>query len=136
MRTSLLGLVVAVGAVVLVGEARGQDVGPVGEISAETIESGSAVALWHLLEARRVMLAMDMPETTANAQLLLDWLLDQPTDEIRLKDISRLGPNRLREKAKRDPAIASLIDAGWARQDKTAGGISILQLNPKARAGR
>jgi hypothetical protein len=108
--------------------------GPAGEISAATMGSAAVVAGWHLYEARRIMASMGVPEAIVGARLLLDWLIEQPTDEIRPRTISQMGPNKVRDKAKRDAAVAVLVDANWLRQGKNADGVLVLQLNPKARA--
>jgi len=109
--------------------------GPGGSISAETMEAGAAVAIWHLNEARRIVGATKIPQDVADADLLLQWLLRRAESTIEPRDILRLAPAPLRVKERRDAAINILLAKHWVRF-ANVGGADRLVLNPKARDRR
>jgi hypothetical protein len=88
--------------------------GPHGEISQQTVLSAGRIALWHLHEARRIFAMIGHAGETADAQVLLQWLLEQP-EAPWLPDILRFAPYRVRDKERRDRAIAVLTQHGLAR---------------------
>jgi hypothetical protein len=105
--------------------------GPAGEIEKQLMESGIAVAAWHLSEARRVIGVKRKPEKAADAELLLEWFLRQEDKPIDRRDILRRGPRSLRDKSCRDRALKVLVDLHWLLE---IGLEARLILNPKARA--
>jgi hypothetical protein len=105
--------------------------GPQGEIGAATMMAGAKIAIWHLTETRRVFANIGRTGEASDADLLLEWLRDHESAPT-LGDILRLGPNRLREKKRRDGAVQKLVEHGLARVEKD-GDAERLTINPKAR---
>jgi hypothetical protein len=106
--------------------------GPAGEIGPGAMLAGARLAIWHLAETRRIFATIGQAGEAADAQLLLEWLQDQ-AEAPTLRDILRLGPYRIRDKRRRDAAIAMLVDHGLARVEQR-GQADHLVLNPKARS--
>jgi putative DNA primase/helicase len=107
--------------------------GPIGSAHATTMEGAAAIAIWHLIEARRIVGATKTPHEVADASLLLEWTLSrQLEDAIEPRNILRFGPPPLRERARRDAAIKVLEEKSLARLVKL-GKTDRLVLNPKAR---
>jgi putative DNA primase/helicase len=106
--------------------------GPVGQISAETMESACTIAGWHLYEARRVFGLIEIDRATQDAQLLLEWLEGQPTPPT-LKIMAQFAPFRLRSKSRRDQAIDKLAAHGIARLESRDGS-TVMVLNPAWRS--
>ena len=82
---------------------------------------GIRIAHWFLYEARRILSAGGDNAKTADAELLARWVRawsevkkQQPT----LKDVLRLAPYRLRNKACRNAAITLLEEKSWLRKEK------------------
>jgi hypothetical protein len=107
---------------------------PVGEIAAETMEDAAELALWHLHEAKRIMGAIEIPQALADARALFDWLLTQDGD-IGPRTISQFGPSRLRDRARRDEAIETLIERRHIARVKVDGA-TVLRINPKLRGAQ
>lgn len=106
--------------------------GPGGEIGQDMMLAAARIAVWHLHEARRVLTMIGHAGEAADAQALLDWLHDR-ADAPTLGDILRLGPYRLRDRARRDPAVSKLIEHGLARIEKR-GDAEHMVLTPRERA--
>jgi hypothetical protein len=104
--------------------------GPKGEITQETMLAAGKIALWHLHEARRIFGMIGRAGETADAQVLLEWLLEQP-EAPWLGAILQSGPYRLRNKERRDQAIAILTEHGLARVEIRTRR-QFLAVNPKA----
>jgi putative DNA primase/helicase len=90
--------------------------GPTGEIDPDLMVAGGKIAGWHLTEARRIFSIIGQGGELSDAQLLLDWLLEQ-SESPKLGNILRLGPFRLRDKNRRDAAVAILSEHGLARKE-------------------
>ncbi len=105
--------------------------GPVGEIGTDAMESGALLALWHLSEARRTLALIGHSGEVAEAQMLLDWLLEQPVLRT-AGDVLRLGPYALRDKERRDRALAKLFEHGLVREQR-AGKATLLAIHPDVR---
>lgn len=105
--------------------------GPMGDIGADAMQSGAVLALWHLSEARRALSLVGHSGELADAQALLDWLMEQPTPPT-AGDVLRLGPYALRDKARRDKALTKLVEHGLAREQRE-GKATRLALNPSLR---
>ena len=71
------------------------------------------LARWYLREALRVLNVLDEPQAWADARLLDTWLLEAGDSPIR--DVLRLGPGPLRDKARRNAAIDVLAELDRAR---------------------
>ena len=114
------------------------------ELDADYLRSGVAIAAWHLGEARRVFLEADAPEPLSDARVLSTWLASKArtlTDtngepilthsgELAVREITRFGPNRVRDTARRDAAIEELEKAGHVRRCDR-GRQNLLLINPK-----
>ena len=110
------------------------DLGPEGEIGVAHMEAGCAVALWHLNEARRITALVGRSGAKLDAKLLLDWLLELPARPT-AGDVLRLGPNRLRDKERRDKALAILAEHDLARTVRERRR-TFIEVNPELRPGR
>ena len=108
------------------------------------MRAGVAVAAWHLSEARRLFFEVDAPQNLSDARELSAWLAGKGREladangvpvisqegEIALRDIQRVGPNRVRDSARRDAAIEVLAEAGHVREVRR-GKQKRLQINPQ-----
>ena len=84
------------------------------EVTAETMGWGITLAQYYLVEAQRLAEAGLVSEETARAERLRVWLLESwPHNEITPSDILKFGPNALRERAKLNVPLATLIKFGW-----------------------
>jgi putative DNA primase/helicase len=102
--------------------------GPGGTIGAGCMEAGARVAAWHLHEARRVLGLVGHSGDLADAAVLLEWLREQPRPPT-AGDILRLGPYRLRDKGRRDRALAKLAEHQLVGELKVGKATHIV-LNP------
>jgi hypothetical protein len=107
--------------------------GPAGEIGPAGMEAGAKLALWHLHEARRMLAGIGRTGEAADAQVLLDWLLDEPAPPS-LGRVLQFGPYRVRDKARRDAALARLEEHGLARL-QASGRETLVATNPALGAG-
>ncbi|MBL3589169.1 MAG: DUF3987 domain-containing protein [gamma proteobacterium endosymbiont of Lamellibrachia anaximandri] len=120
--------------------------GPGGQITADYMKAGVAVASWHLMEASRIFFEADKPQELQDAELLSQWLTKQAPSLTRsdgspmldergcmpVADILRYGPYRFRkDKARRDAALIELAaeDVFHIRSIKD-GRRKLLQVNP------
>ena len=90
--------------------------GAEGAIAQDTMRRAKVFARWYLREALRALDVLDEPQAWADARLLDAWLAaagDSPT-----RDVLRLGPGPLRDKARRNTAIEVLADLGRARIER------------------
>ena len=101
--------------------------GRCGDISAENMERAIAIINWHMQETRRLFDEDLSFGHLSDAQKLIDWLLKKNSNHISLRNIQRLSP--IRDKEKRDDAIASLIEYHYVALKKIDGK-SCLELNP------
>jgi len=90
--------------------------GAEGAISHETTQRAATLARWYLREALRVLDVLDEPQAWVDARLLDVWLAEAGARSIR--DVLRIGPARLRDKARRSAAIEVLVDLGRARIER------------------
>jgi hypothetical protein len=97
----------------------------------EAMEAGCAIAAWHLGEARRILASAAADPVTADAINLLHWLRKRGGLTTR-RDIQRLGPERLRDKSRRDAALTRLLETNHVREVSKAGQ-SVLLCNPKSK---
>ena len=108
------------------------------------MDSGIAVASWHLSEARRIFYEQDAPQNVADARELARWLTGRAqsaTDssgapivstngELALREIQRIGPNRTRDSLRRDAALDVLEEHNYLRRCDS-GKQKRVELNPK-----
>jgi hypothetical protein len=90
--------------------------GAQGAIPHETMQRAAALARWYLREALRVLDVLDEPQAWADARLLDAWLAAAGDSPIR--DVLRLGPGPLRDKARRNAAMDVLAELGRARIER------------------
>jgi hypothetical protein len=114
------------------------------EVDLDYMRNGIGIAAWHLHEARRLFQEVEAPQNIADARELSSWLAGKGREladrngepiiskdgEIALRDIQRVGPNRVRESARRDAAIEVLVDAGHLRHCGS-GKQKRVKVNPK-----
>lgn len=85
-------------------------------IAQDTMQRATALARWYLREALRALDVLDEPQPWSDARLLDAWLAaagDSPP-----RDVLRLGPGPLRDKARRNAAIEVLAELGRARIER------------------
>jgi putative DNA primase/helicase len=102
--------------------------GPGGAIGAEGMEAGTKLAAWHLHEARRVLGLVGRSGEAADAAALLEWLGEQP-EAPTAGDVLRLGPHRVRDKARRYRALAKFAEHQLARGERDGKATRVV-LNP------
>lgn len=107
--------------------------GGIGPISLDAMESGIAIAAWHLNEARRFLGEVAMPAEIANPLRLESWLVDycrrENTDMVPTRAVQQFGPSSLRSKAAFAQALKELQDLGRARVAQD-GHKKLVQVNP------
>jgi hypothetical protein len=106
---------------------------PTGSIGAEDMGRGIEIARWFLYEARRILGEHRENPAAADAELLARWIKTRTDDKKAaptLEETAQRAPYRLRNKARRDPALALLIEHHWVRQEKRDGKTTLV-LNPK-----
>jgi hypothetical protein len=102
--------------------------GEVGEIE---MEGAIAAASWYLAEARRIIEATEKPGVIIDAEQLLEWLLQQPSQTgIEPRAILRLGPAPLRDQKRRNAALDLLFERSCIRKISDAKSTR-LAINPK-----
>jgi hypothetical protein len=75
---------------------------------------GCALAQFYLSEAKRLSEAATVSQEIDRAETLRKWLLDRwPHGEVMARDVTRLGPNALRESPKARAALGVLERHGW-----------------------
>jgi putative DNA primase/helicase len=102
--------------------------GPGGAVGAGSMEAGAKLAAWHLHEARRMLGLVGRSGEAADAAALLEWLGEQPGPPT-AGDVLRLGPHRVRDKARRDRALAKLAEHQLARGERDGKATRVV-LNP------
>jgi putative DNA primase/helicase len=104
--------------------------GAQGAIPHETMQRAVTLARWYLREALRVLDVLDEPQAWADTRLLDAWLAEAGDSPIR--DVLRLGPGPLRDKARRNAAVDVLTELGRARIERD-GRRETLARNPALR---
>lgn len=108
------------------------------------LDAGVAVAGWHLSEAKRLFLDIDAPSEILDARELSNWLVGKARElesrdgelimdregTLSLRDISKFGPNRVRESMHRDDALDILVEANHVRRCDV-GKQKRIQVSPK-----
>ena len=107
--------------------------GPIGRIGLETMQRAIRIALWHIWEANLIFTTSTLPQEFKDAILLMGWILTrcQKSQELQLTQVSILqeGPNRLRDKKRRDAALNVLEEYQILRL-KTVNRIKLIKVNP------
>lgn len=92
--------------------------GTIGDISAEHMQAGAAVAAWHLYEARHVLGQVALPRVLNNAVKMDAWLLgycrEKATASVKRRDAQQLG--KIRDGRDLDDALRELAEAGRIRE--------------------
>lgn len=85
------------------------------EVSGEAMANGIDLARFYLLEAARLAGAAMISEGVAKAVALHKWLLSAAWGKpwVTIREIVRLGPNRLRESPEAKRAVQLLVEHGW-----------------------
>jgi putative DNA primase/helicase len=104
--------------------------GAQGAIPFDTMQRAARLARWYLREALRVLDLLDEPQAWADARLLDAWLA--PAGDSPIRDVLRLGPGPLRDKARRNAAVDVLTELGRARIERD-GRRETLARNPVLR---
>jgi len=106
--------------------------GPSGIIDKINIQRGCSLIKWYLDETLRVFSLLDRPEEEDNAIKLLEWMKDKHRDDaITMREIQRLGPNRIRERHEAIRAVTFLIENGHLLSDHENISRAKLRVNPK-----
>jgi putative DNA primase/helicase len=108
--------------------------GSIGPIDLEAMESAASITAWHLTEAQRFLGELAMPAELANPARLEAWMLDfcrrENTDMVPTREVQRLGPNGLRDKATFTEAVQELAELGRARLVQI-GKKRLIQIRPE-----
>ena len=111
--------------------------GEVGQISADTFERASRIAVWHLLEARRFLGELTVPADLADAARLDVWLIEycqrKGTHIVSKRHIRQHGP--IRDGNRLDAALRELEEMDRLRIEKDSKRISIW-VNPSLVRGK
>jgi hypothetical protein len=99
-------------------------------VSAETMESAITVARWYLVETLRITQIVAAPQPIADARLILQWADGQGLDRVSPGDLGHRGPNPVRDKQRREAALAALVDHGQAVVRKPGNNARVYLLNP------
>jgi putative DNA primase/helicase len=95
---------------------------PGSAVAEVSFKAASRIAEWHLGEARRFLSELALPSGLEDAARLDAWLIAychrHGTDRVATTDVQRLGPGRLRDKARLDAAVQDLEDLGRAQPDQ------------------
>ena len=110
--------------------------GPTGMIELGTMQRAIRIAKWHIWEANLIFNSSSLPQKFKDAILLLNWILahcekSQKSQESQLshKSILHEGPNRLRDKKRRDEALKVLEDHQTLRLE-TVNKVKMIKVNP------
>jgi putative DNA primase/helicase len=107
--------------------------GPTGEVEITSMMSGSAIAAWHLNEARRFFGEIAMPRELADAARLEAWLIAycdrKHVGAVPAAQVQKSGPGGLRAKAAVEAALGELAVLGRVRVAKV-GHAKSYELNP------
>ncbi len=107
--------------------------GSIGQIDLDAMEAAASVTAWHLSEARRFLGELAMPTEVANPVRLEKWLVEhcrrENTDKVPTREVQRMGPGGLRDKATFMAAVQELAELGRTRvvQD---GKKRLIQIHP------
>ncbi|MFZ2737160.1 MAG: DUF3987 domain-containing protein [Burkholderiaceae bacterium] len=108
--------------------------GSIGPIGVEAMDAAASVTAWHLSEARRFLGELAMPAELANPARLEIWLIEQckreNTDKVPTREVQRMGPGGLRDKATLMAAVQELVELGRARLVQ-AGKKRLIQIRPE-----
>ena len=108
--------------------------GSIGPIDIKAMKSAALVTAWHLSESRRFLSELAMPAEVANPARLESWMLDycrrEQTDKVPTREMQRMGPGGLRDKAVFMEAVKELAELGRARQVQVGKKKSI-QIRPE-----
>jgi hypothetical protein len=106
-----IGAKVAENAVRLAAQFHILERGAEGEIDSKTLYRAVLIAQWHLQDARRTLGAFDRPQCITDAEILLEWLVRQPSGPVEPRKILQHGPRASgRDVKRRDAALAVLVD--------------------------
>lgn len=85
------------------------------DVSGEAMGNGIELAKFYLLEAARLAGVATISEGVAKAVALQEWLVSPAWDKpwVTIREIVRLGPNRLRESPEAKRAVQMLVEHGW-----------------------
>ena len=107
--------------------------GTSGEISTAVMIRAVNLASWYLNEARRIFSSVVVPPEIRDAVQLLDWIKShcEEAQKSQLSQVSVLqkGPNRLRDKSRRDIALKVLEEHHWVRLE-TVNREKLVLVNP------
>ena len=101
-----------------------------GDISSETMDQAIEIISWHMNEAKRVLgqnieAPVHLDKKDANA--LFHWIIEKGLYETSPRELQQLGP--VRDKKRRDTALAILCNEGYLKESKRDGKTMLL-VNP------
>lgn len=101
--------------------------GKEGDINAEHTEQAIQIIKWHLQEARRLLTGQSSNQDLAEANKLMNWLIEKGSTKATMRTLQRLGP--LRNKEQLDNAITTLTEHNFLHAIKEGSKTSI-EINP------
>lgn len=84
------------------------------QIEVSTIDRAAELALWHLNEAARLAGTAELSHEVRDAEAVLEWCHSTGRAMVYSREALRLGPARIRERARFGEAMKELVRAGWA----------------------
>ena len=97
----------------------------IGEVKAEQLAAGIALAQHYVAEALRLFEASHVSDVLRQAQQLLSWLLGSWNEAfVSLPDIYQRGPNAIRDKTSAARLVAILEDHGWLIKENSGAEIA------------
>jgi GNAT superfamily N-acetyltransferase len=104
-------------------------------INDDALQAGIALARFYAAEALRLEgIGLTNPDI-ALAEKLLKWLHDNRMESVSIRDICRLGPNRLRDKSKADKATTILVTHRYLEPLPEKGRFKVLSQKSQASQG-
>ncbi|MEV7264184.1 DUF3987 domain-containing protein [Micromonospora aurantiaca] len=90
-------------------------------ISEATMRAAVELGDYYQAHAVAALAASGDDKATADARLLLSWLVDKGLALFKLRDLQRTGPKTLRKAADARPVLDDLAEKGWIREHQGGG---------------
>ncbi len=87
-------------------------------IDADTVVRATKLMAWHMTEVLRLVDVARVPVEVHHAEAILNWCRIKGLSLVDATTLLNKGPNATRSKETLDPAMAVLIDRGWAEPQK------------------
>lgn len=105
------------------------------ELDEAALDAGISLTTYYVDEAARLHANGTTNPDIALAEKLLKWLHDNRMESVSIRDICRLGPNRLRDKAKADKTTTILVTHRYLEPLPEKGRFKVLSQKSQASQG-